>query len=490
MRPPTPTPTRRSVLAALGSAALGGVAGASSTGSAGATDERASERYLVDTQDLDPTALDGASLELVHDLDQIDLAAVVGDAATLDRIGADYGRDIAIQRRPRAQQAQPSPLPEPEASGGYQVDFESENATGEIGTDAPLYPAQWDKQAFDLAALNEVTTGEGTRVAIIDSGIHADHPDLAGQVNLELSQDFTGDGFGAGSAFGGDHGTRCAGVVAANGSALAGTAPGTELVDCRVFTAGRGVTYQSDYLAALVYSADIGCDVANLSLGPGITTPLQVSLYARPAHSRAVEYATQRGTVVVVAAGNDAIDLQRYGLRDFSPGPATMVVSATGPLGFGWPLDDDDGDGLIDVAELEAPIELEAPVSEPSLYSNYGRNVLSVSAPGGNFASVAAANNRFGWPLDMLLTDGVDVQRTDDGGFSFTPQWGWTIGTSFAAPQVSAVVALVRSLAPDLPAAEVTSLIERTARTVDDADPSPYHGAGFLDPLATVEALQ
>jgi subtilisin family serine protease len=443
-----------------------------------------SERYLVDTRDAGVDRLRERGLDVVHDISQIDLAAVRGTPDAVRRVASEYARDRPIQPSP------PERPPEPESGTGSAVTVERSGTGSQSEVDAPFYAAQWDKQAFDLPALRDLSRGDGARVAILDSGIHTDHPDLRGQVNTDLSRDFTGDGYGTGSAYGGDHGTRCAGVVAANGSGLAGTAPDAELVDCRVFTFDRPGTYQSDYLAALVYSADIGCDVANLSLGPGITTPLQLALYDRPVHARAVEYAAQRDTVVVVAAGNDAIDLQRYGLRTFSPGPTTMVVSATGPLGFGWPLEDADGDGVIDTSELEAPIELAAPITEPSLYSNYGRDVLSVSAPGGNFDSVASSRDTFGWVLDMLLTDSVAVQRDATGEFTFESSWNWTIGTSFAAPQVTAVVALVRSLAPDMPVADVTALVERTATTVDDASPNPYHGAGFLDPLAAARAVE
>lgn len=483
--------TRRNLLRSLGALAVG----SATLSGTGAAESRPRRRYVVDTRDVRIGRLRDSDLDVVHDVTAIDLAAVRGSPDEIRRVTTDFVRDLPIGTAPPP--APSTPPPEPEATTGNGIDVAATETGARRSTveesastaDAPLYTLQWDKQAFDLPAVHDVTRGEGARVAILDSGIHTDHPDLRGRVNADLSRDFTGDGYGVGRAYGGDHGTRCAGVVAANGAGLAGTAPAAELVDCRVFTFDRPGSYQSDYLAALVYSADVGCDVANLSLGPGITTPLQLAMYDRPVHERAVAYAARRDTVVVVAAGNDAIDLQRYGLRTFSPGPTTMVVSATGPLGYGWPLEDVDGDGVVDPSELESPIDVQAPVTEPALYSNYGRDVLSVSAPGGNFESVAAANDTFGWRLDMLLTDGVDVSRDASGEFAFESGWGWTIGTSFAAPQVTAAVALVRSLAPEMSAPEVTALLEATATTVDDADPSPYHGHGFLDPLAAVQTV-
>ena len=78
----------------------------------------------------------------------------------------------------------------------------------------------------------------------------------------------TGDGFGAASAAGGYHGTHVGGIVGAsdNGAGVIGTVPATELVDCRVFSPSSLASF-GDILAAVVYSAEIGADAANLSLG-------------------------------------------------------------------------------------------------------------------------------------------------------------------------------------------------------------------------------
>jgi subtilisin family serine protease len=490
--------TRRRFLARTGALAVG----AATVSGRGAAASSRRGRFIVDTGggDASVSALREAGLEIVHDISQVDLAAVRGPRSTVARVADDFSVDLPIPGAPRQTEDRAdadSPIPETTYEGAGAVDETSAPAVLETGiegagspADAPYYPLQWDKRAFDIPAVHEVTRGEGARVAILDSGVHADHPDLQGQVNLELSRNFTDDGLGVGKAYAGDHGTVCGGVVAANGSSLIGTAPAAELVDCRVFAAGSGGSYQSDYLEALAYAADVGCDVANLSLGPVIATPLQYALYRRPEHSRVVDYAARRGTVTVVAAGNDAIDLRRYGLRNFSPGPTSLVVSATGPLGYGWPIRDADEDGAVDVpSELEDPIDLQAPVYEPALYSNYGSGVVSVSAPGGNYESVAAANGTPGWTLDMLRVDSVSVSRDSSGEFVFDPGLKPSIGTSFASPQVAAAAALVRSLAPSLPPADVKGAIEETARTVDGRDPSPYHGAGFLDPLGAVRAV-
>src|SRR5690606_7584394 len=102
-------------------------------------------------------------------------------------------------------------------------------------------------------------------VAVIDSGVCADHPDLAGRI--AAGWDFVEDDDTAQDAFG--HGCGVAGVIAANiGDAIgiAGVAPNAQVMPLRVLNA-QGVGTYSDVAAAIVYAADHGAQVINLSLG-------------------------------------------------------------------------------------------------------------------------------------------------------------------------------------------------------------------------------
>jgi subtilisin family serine protease len=132
----------------------------------------------------------------------------------------------------------------------------------------PLYPAEPAAAEWHLAALHQIATGHGTRVAVVDSGIDAGHPDLAGQVILNRN-------FVAGQPMVAEqHGTAVAGVIAAkadNRIGIAGVAPGARLIGLRACWQDRAAT-ECDTLSlakALYYAVESRPDVINLSLsGP------------------------------------------------------------------------------------------------------------------------------------------------------------------------------------------------------------------------------
>jgi subtilisin family serine protease len=155
----------------------------------------------------------------------------------------------------------------------------------------------------------------------LDTGFSLDHPDIAGQYDPTCTADMTG----AGIAYGPNsddptgifsHGMHVAGIVAAamNGIGTIGVAPEAKLCLVKVlFNDGRGSF--EDIAAGIIYAADKGLDVINMSLGFGIAKSGDPGLYtAREAaelknfHARAVRYAYQRGALVIAAAGNDGVD--------------------------------------------------------------------------------------------------------------------------------------------------------------------------------------
>lgn len=134
----------------------------------------------------------------------------------------------------------------------------------------PLYPTQPAARAWDLADLHRIATGRGVKVAVIDSGIQANHPDLAGQIivnrNFVVGQ----------SEIPESHGTGVAGVIAAksdNGIGIAGVAPGAKLLGLRACWQQRGAETVCDGLSvakALYFAVEQKADVINLSIsGPG-----------------------------------------------------------------------------------------------------------------------------------------------------------------------------------------------------------------------------
>ncbi len=141
------------------------------------------------------------------------------------------------------------------------------------------------------------------RVAVIDSGALASHPDLKHALNTDLSKNFTGDG-GTFEPIISDHGTHVSGIIAADGSnenGVIGTAPGTDLVELRVFT-GPFATF-GDIVAAMVHSADIESDVANMSLGSYPLPDDSDTELLQESVERASSYANEKGTLLVAAAG-------------------------------------------------------------------------------------------------------------------------------------------------------------------------------------------
>ena len=438
--------SRRDVLKFSG-AALGGIAVGSTVTVAERTD-----RFIVDAKgNTDADDLSKRGLDVVHDLSQLGYFVVEGAEKDVKRAKGKYAPDMVISLD----------LP----TDRVDVDADDQSAT-----DEPLYGFQWDKQVQDVPEAHETTRGEGARVAIIDSGVNAGHPDLAHAVNEDLSANFTGDGQGAANAAGGYHGTHVAGIVAANDeneAGVVGTAPGAEIVDCRVFSASTNAAF-GDILAAVAYSADIGCDVANLSLGAyPVSRKGNGKFYGKMLNST-MTYANSKGTLLTISTGNDGADLQHDGPVYALPieGAQGCGVSATGPIGFAH------GDPGVD-----------EPFDSPANYTNYGTNAVTVSAPGGDYDPAQPA----GWYYDMVLST-ISEPVYDDGDYLGAQNtYSWIAGTSMAAPQVAGAAALVKSEAPDMNANQVESLLKRTA--TDGTGGKEYHGSGFVNPVGALDEL-
>ncbi|QLG61646.1 S8 family peptidase [Halorarum salinum] len=445
--------SRRTFLKCSG-AALGGLFAGSTVVAAERTD-----RFIVRTSGTEVPS----DLPVVHELPGLAYAVVGASESPVDASPSveAYAPDVEVS------------LAEPEVNDAAPT-------AGETGADDELYPLQWDKQFLDVPSAHETTRGEGTRVAVIDSGVAAGHPDL--DVNEDLSRNFTGDGFGAGIPAGGYHGTHVGGIIGASddGFGVVGTAPATELVDCRVFSPGVLASF-ADIIAAMVYSASIGADAANLSIGAyPVARRAQGAFYGKVLN-RAMTYVNGEGTLLCVSAGNDAADLQHDGSFISLPneGAQACSVSATGLVGFGW----DAGDAA-------------EPPESPAYYTNYGTNAVTVAAPGGDADSTAIGTG-VPWYLDLVVSTVAEPEfryEDVDGDGEEEPveylgasyDHGWAAGTSMAAPQVAGAAALVKSVNPDFDANRIESVLKRTASVPDGYD-GAYYGAGVVDPVAALE---
>lgn len=440
---------RRTFITASG-ASLGALTLGSATVAADSTG-----RFLVDRSSL----RNEDDVEVVHELSPVDLLVVRASESTLEDAGAAYAPDIRI---------------EPD---GYTPTRQSRVDYPEEGDE--LFEYQWDKQDQGIPDAHDITRGEGTRVAIIDSGIAADHPDLEGQVNLDLSKSFADDGYGVGAPYSGTHGTHVAGIVGANDatdSGVVGSAPGTELVDLRVFGASPssvdrgevppaywGDTYMGTVLAALVYAAEIGCDAANLSLGWTWTMRSEGwGKFWGKAHQRVGRYASRQGTLHTHASGNWGESLQfNRDEKDSSETAGGITTSSTGPVGF----DPETG-------------EYDEPPYSPSTYTTHGVGAIDLAAPGGKGGESKYDNVVNAIATPKFGEDG-EYQGADYG-------YGWLAGTSMAAPQVAGAAALVKSANQRYNANRVKNTLQRTASVPDEYE-RKYYGRGYLDTLAAVQ---
>ena len=337
------------------------------------------------------------------------------------------------------------PEPDAEPASGDAIDSVTPLVTYRamgIPTD-PGFGYQWHLPAIDAVSAWDVTVGTGTIVAVLDTGAAYEDSGI-----FRLAPDLAATAFAPGWDFiDGDshpndengHGTHVASTIAAttnNGLGVAGVAPGVTIMPLRVLDAAGG---GSDWAAAqaLRFAADHGADVANMSFGS--PTPSAVV-------ADAVAYARSRGVTVVAASGNG----DAGGIGGAVSYPAII-------------------DGVIAVGAVRYD-------GARASYSNYGP-ALDLVAPGGDL-SVDQNGDGYG---DGILQETFFSGPTDLG-------YGFLQGTSMAAPQVSAVAALLvaRGLTdPDV----IEQTLEATALDLGPAGPDDQYGHGLVQSGAAVRSV-
>lgn len=318
-------------------------------------------------------------------------------------------------------------------------------------------PAANPLHTLDMTSVWRLTRGEGQRVAVIDTGVNR-HPRLA---HLEAGGDYVAAGDGAQDCDG--HGTIVAGIIAAAPDStdqvgFAGVAPAATVLSIRQSstkfgpTANPSVTGFGDVdtmAMAVRTAADRGATVINIS---------SVACAAGPLDDRALgaalAYAVDVLDVVVVAAAGNV-------------GGASQCPKQTETTGLSW-----------DTATVAV---------SPAWYDDY---VLTVGALGtdGSPSSFSLAG-----PWVDVAAPGEDMVSLDPAGSGIVD--GLTVfdrdipisGTSYAAPVVSGLVALVRARFPGLTARQVMQRIEATAHR-PAAGWNPVVGNGTIDPLAAVSS--
>lgn len=380
----------------------------------------------------------------------------------------------------------------------------------------PLYAGQWYLKAAQASALRaeiawDSSTGSaGVVVAVLDTGIRYEHPDLeraasGGRllpgydfVSADSDGKFTsandGDGRDADASDPGDwvttteaalpifddnceaqdesswHGTRVAGLIGAranNSAGIAGLTWRPWILPVRVL--GKCGGYDSDILAGMRWAGGLG--VTGVPANPNPARILNLSLGSEdrcPASYQAViDELVRSGVVIVASAGNES-------------GPVAAPASCQGVVSV--------------VALRHAGTKVG--------FSSLGANA-TIGAPGGNCVNTGA-NEPCLYSIDTTTNLGATVP----GAHGYTDQFNFNVGTSFSAPLVAGVAALMVSVNATLPSAEITERLRAGARaypavsgipvcrnpssandrqTAECACTSAACGAGMVDAVGALE---
>jgi hypothetical protein len=279
----------------------------------------------------------------------------------------------------------------------------------------PRYSSQWHlpKMAAPLAW----ATGDGTgiTVAVLDTGVNGNHEDLFGRVlpgrNVVSNNSDTTDNHG--------HGTKVSGVIAArtnNGIGVASVAPGAKILPIKISNASDGVAYYSDMVDGIVWAADNGARVANLSYGAAGSSSV----------ADAADYMMGKGGVVVLAAGNYNRD------RGYGNYASLFVASATGT-----------SDTRASYSDYGSYVDIAAPGSGIYTTNTSGSysSVSGTSFASPNTAAVAAlvmSANPGLLPTDVMAV--IINSSVDLGDASWDPFYGHGRVDALAAVELAAGV--------------------------------------------------
>ncbi|MFD7294463.1 type VII secretion-associated serine protease mycosin [Streptomyces sp. NPDC059897] len=291
---------------------------------------------------------------------------------------------------------------------------------------------QWGLTALHSDEAWETTRGKGVTVAVLDTGVDDEHPDLEG--NVLPGKDLIGFGAERGDRPWARHGTAIAGIIAGHGhgkddgDGVMGVAPQAKILPVRVIledgdpSRSKARESRGNALAdGIRWAADHGADVINLSLGDDSNTA-----HPEASEDAAVQYALKKGVSVVASAGNGG----EQGDRASYPAAYPGVITATAV--------DPSGD--------------RASFSTRRWYA-------SVAAPGRGIV-------------------------TADPDRKYYSAWG----TSAASAFVSGAVALVRAAHPGLSPAQIKKLMEDTADDPPSGGRDDSRGFGLVDPAAAITA--
>ena len=356
---------------------------------------------------------------------------------------------------------------------------------------AVLASWQWNMSLIRATAAwaagpNQHLGSSTVKVAILDTGIDYDNRDFFRAASATLPEARLVDTLSSASFVPSDepiriavspnrnpivdlngHGTNVAAQVSSLAFAFGGVTSKTTLMAVKVLGA-TGSGSLGDVLAGLIYAADHGADVANMSLGAEFPKAGNGRLVGFT--NKVLNYAKQKGMLIVVSAGNahdglPPMDIQHNGNTyvSYCDAPHVVCVAAVGPVEVG---------GFGDI---------------PAIYSYYGKSKIDVAAPGGNAGSTVTAwpwgpgNASYVWSFCARQRVKFDVNGVPS---LFGCQGGGTVsgfqGTSQASPHVAGLAALLIEKYGRGQPQMIKQLIEQSSVLLDAQYDGSY-GKGRID---------
>lgn len=306
------------------------------------------------------------------------------------------------------------------------------------------------------------------RVAVLDTGVDANHVDLAGKVDLEHSASMLSPGVGCtpeDEASFQDfdfHGTFVSAQIATNGIGIDGVANDVEIVGFKVLSCNGSGTFRDVLAGFMEATRTRHVEVINMSLGallppPGVD-PMLDEFYEilHLAHA----YAQRRGILAVSAAGNEGVDLD-------APRAPFSVPAMVEPM--------------LSVAATTRADAL-------TRYSNHGA-IIDLSAPGGDYPNDGDFDPSCPLPPEL---QGLVLSACNSRSLTLPPSFGCSggasyvlaAGTSMAAPHTAGVAMLVDHAGGDLRAAPLERILERTAVDLGAPGVDGEFGGGRVDAAA------
>jgi len=316
----------------------------------------------------------------------------------------------------------------------------------------PFFSNQWYLSRIKAdKAWDKVSSSPNAVIAVIDSGIQVDHPDLRDNIwfnEYEIPgdgidndgngfiDDFYGWDFVANvpdpspkfnegwTSAGVSHGTMVAGIIAAsgnNGLGVTGVTWRAQIMALKALS-DKGEGRSSDVIRAIDYAINKGADIINLSF---------TSLSYNDALQEAVYRAHRAGVIIVAAAGNEQSDGEGYNIDETKIYPACYDGRLVGE------------NMVIGVAAVDA-------LDQKTRFSSYGFSCVDIAAPGISF-------------FNLTTNGGLPGADTYYDGY-------WS-GTSMATPLVSASLALIQQANPELSRREVVNILFASADNISRLNP-------------------